>query len=240
MNDINETAKQKTFYGNAYLYFTLALSVTIVGFFPSYFKQLKATDSIHHFHGITATLWMLLLIIQPLLYRMGKMKWHRKVGKVSFVLVPLIIAGGLNMIHIMLIGKANYPPMEPYRLAFIDFTVLPQFLLFYSLAIVNRKEIQYHARYMACTILGPLIPAITRLLFLFPVIDSFNKSLNLSYVIIEIVILRLLLDDKRSGKIRLPYVLALVLFSVEHLLMNFAAQWEWWRSLMDAYAGLHF
>lgn len=229
---------RKVFYVKAYLYFILAALVVVVGFFPSYFKRLAVTDSAHHLHGITATLWIMLLIIQPFLYREGNIKWHRKIGKVSFVLVPLVIVGGLNMVHLMLIGKTNYPPIIPYQLAFIDFFTLLQFLLFYVLAIVRRRDIQHHARYMVCTVLGPLIPALTRMLFLIPFIDNFDKSLNISYFIIEVVLLLLLLDDKRTGKIRLPYKLALALFAVQHLLMNFAAQWEWWRNLMDAFAGL--
>jgi len=183
---------------------------------------------------------MLLLIIQPWLYRTGNMKWHRVLGRSSFVLVPLIFVSGLNMIHLMLTNLENYPPVIPYQLAFIDFTVLPLFVLFYSLAIIHRKKVQLHSRYMVCTIIGPLIPAVTRMLFIIPAIDSFDKSLNISYVIMEIVLLILLYDDKCSGKIRLPYLLALIVFLTDHLLMNFASQWAWWRSIMDTYASLQF
>jgi hypothetical protein len=179
-------------------------------------------------------------LLQPWLYRTGNLKWHRVLGKTSFVLVPLIFVSGLNMIHLMLVNMENYPPVIPYQLAFIDFTVLPLFILFYSLAVIHRKNIQLHARYMVCTIIGPLIPALTRMLFIIPAIDSFDKSLNISYAIMEVVILILLFDDKRSGKVRLPYGLALVVFSIDHVVMNFASQWTWWRSLMDAFAGLQF
>lgn len=231
-------SKKKLFYRYSYLYFSFAAAVTVFAFFPSYFNKLRATDPAHHLHGITATLWMILLIIQPFLYQAGKLKWHRQIGKISFLLVPLIILSALNMVHIMIIRKDSYPPLIPYQLAFIDFATLIQFLLFYILAIYKRKKIHLHARYMACTVLGPLIPALTRLLFRFPFIDSFNSSLNISYVIIEIVLILLLLDDKRTGKIRLPYVLALILFSVQHLIMNFISRIDWWTRLMDNFANL--
>jgi len=162
------------------------------------------------------------------------------IGKTSFILVPLIIISALNMVQIMLINKNSYPPNIPIRLAFIDIATLIQFLLFYLLAIYKRKEIQLHARYMVCTILGPLIPALTRLLFRFPSIDNFNKSLNISYIIIEIVLLLLIVDDSRSGKIKLPYVLALILFILQHLLMNFVSELEWLNKIIDAFAELRF
>ncbi|WP_423127633.1 hypothetical protein [Gaoshiqia sp. Z1-71] len=230
-------ASGKIFYGKAYLYFSVAAIVTVLAFFPSYFNRLTETDGAHHFHGITATLWILLLVVQPFLYQAGKFDWHRKLGKVSFVLVPLIIISALNMVHVMLSGD-SYSPGLAYRLAFIDFFTLIQFLLFFLLAIVYRHNIQLHARYMACTVLGPMIPALTRLFFRIPLIDNFDKSLNASYILIDIVLLILLVDDKRSGKIRSPYVLAFILMAIQHVLMNFVAQWEWWRVLMDAFSRL--
>lgn len=237
----NETysTEKKLFYGNAFWYFILAAAVTVFAFFPSYFSKLTVTDPAHHLHGITATLWLILLIIQPLLYRAGKLKWHRLIGKISFLLVPLIIVSALNMVHIMIIRKDDFPPLIPYQLAFIDFVTLIQFLLFYILALKERRKIHLHARYMVCTVLGPLIPALTRLLFRIPGIDNFSKSLNISYFIIELVLILLLLDDKRSGKVRFPYLLALVLFTIQHLLMNIISEIPQWTELMDAFARLN-
>lgn len=225
------------FYHRAYIYFGLAFLVTIAGFFPSYFSRLGETSGAHHFHGITATLWMLLLFVQPLLYRLDKIEWHRMLGRTSFLLVPLIVIGGLIMVHMML-NDERYPGNLAYQLGFIDFYVIIQFVMFYVLAIKNVRDTQYHARYMVCTIFGPIIPALTRLLFVVPFVDSFSKSLNISYILVEIVLILLILDDKRRGKIRLPYILALGLMAVQHLLMNFAGNWGWWQWLMDLYGAI--
>lgn len=238
MSESISTLNKNLFYRNAYLYFILVALVTVFAFIPSYFTRLTKTDAGHHFHGITATLWLLLLIVQPLLYKKRLLTLHRQVGKISFLLVPLIVVGGLNMIHRMLVAKANYPPQLPYQLAFIDFFTLALFILFFVLAIVHRKNIQLHARYMVCTVLGPLIPALTRFLFLIPWIDNFNKSLNMSYVLIELVLLLLLFDDMRSGKIRSPYIIATGLFITQHVLMNFAKGWALWLSAMDSFSSL--
>ncbi len=228
------------FYRNAYLYFLLAAAVTIYAFIPSYFQRLSETSMAHHFHGLTALSWMLLLILQPLLYKLGLLRWHKGIGKIAFILVPMMVIGGLKMVHSMMLAAANYPPQLPYQLAFIDFFTLTLFVLFFVLAMVHRKNIQLHARYMVCTILGPLIPALTRALFAIPLIDSFNKSLNVSYILIEIVLILLLLDDKRSGKIRTPYVLALSFFVIQHLLMNYAKGWGWWQNFMDNFSTFNF
>lgn len=228
--------KKPEFYRNAYLYFIIAALVTAFAFMPSYFQRLTKTDLGHHLHGITAMLWILMMIVQPLLYRNGLITWHRRIGKLSFIIVPVFIFSGLNMVNAMLVAKDHYPPQLPYQLAFIDFFTIIMFLGFYVLAIVNRRNVQLHARYMVGTVLAILNPALTRFLFYFPFITSFNMSLNVSYVIIEIILLILLIDDNRSGRIRAPYVIALVLLGIQHLLMNFAKDWEWWRELMDTFS----
>lgn len=237
--DLTGPSKQKNkFYAGAYIYFLIAALVTIAAFYPSYFSRLELTDSAHHLHGITAFLWMLLLIIQPYLYRIGKLKWHIVLGRSSFLLVPSIVISALNMVRVMIIGQAVYPPLLPYQLSFIDFFTILLFILFFGLAMLHRKNIQNHARYMVCTVLGPLIPALTRLLFWVPFIDNFDKSLNISFILIELVLVLLLLDDKRTGKFSFPYKLALILFLIQHLLMNYASGWHWWHALMDAFAGI--
>jgi hypothetical protein len=227
--------KSTVLYKNAWLYFLLVFVITLAAFFPSYLQRLSHTDSAHHFHGITATLWLVMLVVQPLLYRTRLMKWHRLLGKISFILAPMVVISAFNMITAMLLAKENYPPLIAYQLAFIDFFTLALFIYFYVQAIVNRKNIQLHSRFLVCTVLGPLIPTLTRFFFIFlPFVDSFPKSLNLSYVVVEVILLLLIRDDKRQGAIHKPYLIALSLFVIQHVLMNFVSGWVWWRGLMDA------
>jgi hypothetical protein len=231
--------KSTPLYRHAYLYFLAVMVITIVAFFPSYFNRLGQTDAAHHLHGITASLWLLMLVVQPFLYARGLLQWHRRLGKFSFVLAPLIVLSALIMIRSMLQAREVYPPLIPYQLAFIDFFTLLLFIYFYAQAIIHRKKIHLHSRFLVCTVLGPLIPTLTRFFFiLIPAVDSFDKSLNLSYAVVEIILVALIWDDKRRGCIQKPYVIALGLFLVQHVFMNFASNWLWWRSWMDMFSGI--
>ncbi len=226
-------------YPNASWYFALAVLVTWLGFSFSYFARLKQNDIFHHLHGASAGAWMALLIIQPILYQRGQLAAHRRLGRIgSIVLIPALLIGGVKMMHSMMANSAAYPPGATYQLAFIDLISLFLFPLFFGLSIWSSRQIQLHARYMACTVLVILPPAITRLLFFFPWFDSFAKTLNGSFVAIELVLLLLLLDDKRSGGIRKPYLIALLLFGFLHVTMNFAGGWSWWQELMDQFSNL--
>lgn len=72
------------FYRYAWLWVTLAMLVIITGFFQSFFSKISEVDLVHHFHGMAAGGWILLLIIQPFLYSRDKIGAHRKLGKISF------------------------------------------------------------------------------------------------------------------------------------------------------------
>lgn len=64
---------------------------------------------------------------------------HRRIGKFTFLLVPMIVVGGLIMVHYML-NDENYTGFLAYQLAYIDFYVIGTFLLFYILAIKNVRN----------------------------------------------------------------------------------------------------
>ena len=227
-------------YPYAHWYFALAIITTWVGFSQSYFSRLGKVTIFHHLHGATAGLWMVLVIVQPVLYHRGKISLHRQLGRIAtYTLVPLLIIGGFVMMRLMIINKADYPPGAVYQLAYIDLYSLILFPLFFCLGIKYAKQVNLHARYMACTVLVLLPPAITRMLFLIPWFDSFNKTLNASFIIIELILLLLFWDDRKTtGRIQKTYQLAMVLFVLLHITMNYAGNWPWWQHLMNAYAGL--
>jgi len=220
---------KKLFYRNAYLYLSLGFLVTLIGFFPTYFKKLSDTDALHHFHGITGSLWMIILIVQPLIYRFGNMKFHRIIGWISVGFSPIVFYGAILVIQYMM--QTREPSALLYQFAFLDvFTILP-FALFIILGVINRKNIYLHARYMVCTIFGPLSAGVVRIFHLYITPDSWNLAFTGTYVLFELVIVLLILDDYRSGKIRVPYVLCFVIFLVQHIAIYFAGEWEWWREL---------
>lgn len=233
-----EQKVKKGFYPHAHWYFLLALLVVVAGFFRSYFLRMQQTDLVHHLHGIAALTWMLLLCIQPLLFNHRKLQWHRRLGKFSLFLVPFIVLSAFKMVYTMLNSTDQYPPGVVYQLSFLDFSYIIQFSLFYTLALVHRKKIQLHARYMSATVFIFLLPGLARLLFLVPFVTSFNVSLNISYLLAELALLLLLFDDKRSGRIRIPYVLAMIFFLVQHILFFYVGEWQVWREWMDGYGRL--
>ena len=108
--------------------------------------------------------WMLLLIVQPLLIQWGKSQLHRNIGKLSWVLGPLIIA------TLFLIGKngyarglaANVPEHNMLCFIVLDMRGFVSFAIFWALAMMYRKQPNSHMRYMIATGILAIGPGIGR------------------------------------------------------------------------------
>ncbi|HRQ49199.1 MAG TPA: hypothetical protein PLR74_01595 [Agriterribacter sp.] len=225
------------FYRHAWLWFMLAMAVIVTGFFKSFFSKMAETDLVHHFHGITCSGWIFLLIIQPFLYSRDKMGAHRKLGKISFILAPLLVISGLMMMHLMLSRKDGLNSLT-YIISFLDVIILAHFIFFYISAIKHRHNTQLHARYMAGTVLALLPTGVARIVMLIPALNKGILWLDITYILLELTSIALIIDDKRKGKIYPPYVIALLFFIVQHIGLHFVGDWPLWQKLMNAFAGL--
>lgn len=219
-------------YPRAPIYFSLVFLVAIIGFYPSFFSNQTKTDATHHFHGFMATAWMLMLITQGWLMRQRKFSAHRALGRLSIFVAPLFIASGFLVIHAMLSSTTGFSQAFGARLAFVDITTIIYFAVAYSLAIYYRKNIQLHARYMASTAILVLPPALARALAgLVPGINSFEAAFYWSFAISVLVVIALIADDVRSGKIRPPYLVLLALLLLQTASFQFIPSIGWWKAL---------
>src|SRR5665213_750883 len=88
------------FYNNLGYWFLLFIPLVFIGFYPTYFAIiLKPMPSIFHVHFILMSIWVLMVIVQPFLIKFKKIAWHRRVGKLSYVVVPLAIFSGYLMMR---------------------------------------------------------------------------------------------------------------------------------------------
>jgi len=228
---------RKKHYAYAHLYLALGLLVVVLGFSTTYFSRIGEFSLPYHVHGMSATLWMFLLIIQPYLFQKGQLKAHRFLGWASLVLIPTIVIAGVIMMRMMIQGQANYPPQLVYQLAFIDVLTLLSFVILYTLALYHRKNLQLHSRFMVATIFGPLLPALARMfLFTLGIASNFDQALTYSYLSIELVLLIIIWKERSVKEMRITYLPFLVFIVIQHGLMYFADNWHWWKTVMDQFA----
>ena len=95
------------YYRSITIFLTIVFLIVIIGFTPSYFKPFFENESIFHFHALPAILWMMVLIVHPTLFNMGKIKVHRMVGLISLIIAVWVFIGSLLMIEHMLMVTFN-------------------------------------------------------------------------------------------------------------------------------------
>jgi hypothetical protein len=180
-------------------------------------------------------LWMVLLIVQPLLINYGKAKLHRTIGKVSYVLGPLII------ISMFLVGRGSYlrhyavvPEKELLATLVLDTRGYISFAIFWALAMLYRKDPASHMRYMIATGIIAIGPGVGRGL-----INSFDIGFGNALTItdlLDLAIVGFLLGyDIYRKKNYKPFLVVLMVFLVGALLWQIRYS-EAWQSFAKSYA----
>ena len=215
----------ETGYKNLGYFFLILLSLVFLGFFKTYFGLFPRfnaeTTPVVHFHFFVQFLWVCILITQPLLIRYEKFKIHRRIGKLTYVLVPLIVVSIILMWQKGITDPAteNSPANYLRYLLKNHFHSLCDMLLlitFYSLAIFNKQITKVHMRYMIAIALLYIDPSLSRLVnYWFNVSDS-NSDL-IAILFTDAILLGLIFYDIKYNRSYKPYLFALSLFLIYHV-----------------------
>ena len=228
-------------YRGISLFFIFILAIITWGFYKTYlifFPSFTGFNNVQHFHGAMMMTWMIFLIVQPLLIRSGRVSIHRAIGKLSYVIAPLVV------VSIFLASRLSYLRPEPItheeKIALIALSI-PYFFAFaiiYSLAIINRKETYKHMRYMIGTSLLMIGPGLGRALMIY-----FNMSLNDAVEVHNYFILGLaaglLINDIIRKRSYTPFAIVLFIILLIHLTWNLRYS-GLWQSIGESFARTFF
>lgn len=207
-------------YHNMGYWFLLLIVLVVAGFYTSYFSVFfQPTSPLVHIHFTLMVLWIAMLITQPFLIKYKKLSIHRLLGKLSYVLVPLVLLSGFLMIrrsyyHLINdlhqdgsqgLNQLNNDQILQQAAVYeaISFFYFFLFALFYSLAIINKRKSAIHSRYMMAHALTLLGPTVDRIVFFNLKLPTFVPYELPTLIIIDILLVLLLLKDykdKRSTK----------------------------------------
>lgn len=228
---------RRPFYADAWRWLLLGLIATLIGFWPSFFSRPTSNAMPHTVHGIISTLWLVLLVAQAGLVRALRMPQHRTLGKLSYVLMPLMVLSGAWVLHLMLAGETRLPPPVASMLGFVDFGTLIFLLLAYGFAIRHRHDVQVHARWMVTTMLVVLPPALTRLAFVVNSEAPLPVAIGFAFVTPAFVAAVLAVQDWRSGRLRAAYPAAFIYLLGTYLSLGAVGEWSLWQSIAAVIAG---
>ena len=229
-------------YRNSALFVILIMIGIQWGFYKNYTSEFpNFTDKTVtiHIHGALLMMWLVLLIVQPLLIKTGRVQLHRTIGKVSYVLGPLII------IFLFLIGRGAYlrsvgkfPEQEILVPMVLDIRGFLSFAIFWALAMIYRKDSSSHMRYMIATGILAIGPGVGRGL-----INSFGVGFGNALTITDLLSLAivgfLLSYDIYRKKNYKPFLVVFIVFLIGALLWQVRDS-NAWQSFARSYAAIFY
>ncbi len=225
-------------YRNTHLWLLVPFGIVMLGFMPSYWLEFTEAPWRHHLHGLTATAWFLLLIVQPYVITRGHVARHRLFGMFALILAGGVVASGLAAIPFNLTSE-TLPSAARYGLSFGDVVLVGGFAASVAMAIRTVRQTDDHAHWMIASVFWALPPATFRLLIPVgiamssgpPDFDSLAPKLLGGAGVINLVFLALMMW--RDKRLHPAYVLAAIGSLCMFILLP-VGQMSWWISIADA------
>jgi uncharacterized membrane protein len=168
-------------------------------------------------HAILLMSLVALLVAQPLLIRYKRRQLHKSLGKLTYFLMPLLAASCVGVIFKEYAEALSRNPSigAALRSIFCDVAQLLLLIFFYSLAILNRRNVPVHMRYMIAVALIVAPAGIARVLGYWFDVPRYQSGLA-SNALLDAVLIGLILFDRRNHLNSRPYVFVLALFVLSH------------------------
>jgi hypothetical protein len=125
-----------------------------------------------HAHAILFMGWVAIYLTQNILVATGRLNWHRRLGWIAVIWIPLMIVMGL-VVTVAMIRRGQVPFFfRPLHFLIFDPVSLLAFAGLTGAAIVMRRRTEWHRRLHFCGMSILLGPAFGRLLPL-PLLQPF-------------------------------------------------------------------
>jgi hypothetical protein len=205
-------------------YFGGLLLLALVAFWPTYLSRPLTVDAYTHLHALGATLWMVMLIAQPLAIRTRRLALHRRLGRSSYALAPLLLVSIVVLAHSKTHGLSVAQNIGIY----VPLSLAALFAVSYALAILTRKVVALHARFMVCTALTLIDPVLVRIMFwIDPTPTWMYQWFTFGVTDLVFVVLMWRERDARRGRAVFPAMLATFVLAQVGLLFGFSETPQW-------------
>lgn len=232
---------------HAHWYLLALFPLAGMAFWPQYLSQIRTAAFEFHAHGVTATLWLMLLVAQSWTIHHDRRRAHRVVGMASLALFPLFLAGGtgifVGMARRFVDASSPFHTMYAAKLAWLDVVAVAGVAYLFYEGLRQRRKVHPHSRYMLATALFLLPPILGRLSPILPPLaiagpQDFWKleyGFQLSNALTAAIAFGLAI---RSGKHGRPFYVAGALTLLGAILFQTIGGMAWWEALYARAADL--
>lgn len=232
---------EKTY--NNISYFFIAIWITaLVGFHLTYtvfLPDFKAFTWMQHFHGAMLMAWFFMLIVQPFLIKYKKYEWHRTIGKLGYILAPLVVISIFEVTKMVYFREvAHRPENEVLSQLSLDIPAIFTFAFFAAMAFIYKKKSATHMRYMIATSLLMIGPGLGRALIIFGGIP-FPVSVSVVLYLATFLSLVFLFFDWRAKRDIKPFTTITIAIAINLLCWVFQTS-AWWVGFAKGFVQLFF
>jgi hypothetical protein len=223
------------------LFAAVALSaVIVVGFARTYYLKFMFGQPpltlAAHVHGLVASLWLVLHIVQARLVAMHRVDLHRKLG-VFAACVGLVLA--VQALHLGIAGVAagHAPPgRNPLQFLSVPIGTTSMFTLFLVGALALRKKREWHKRLMFLATLALIVPAMGRFdSMLMPL--GMPRGLLATWCSAAFVAWACWNDWRKRGAVHPAYVYGGALLIVSLPMRRWIGMQDWWIPIANSIIG---
>lgn len=145
-------------YRHAHYFVGFVLAVILAGFWASYWSIIGDVPIAFHVHAMSASCWLLLLIVQSIAIHRRANAFHKIMGQASFALFPFLILGFVMIIAVtanrFVAGNSPFVQHNGPSFAVGMAIAIVAYTTLYYQALKTRHNVKLHAGYMLAT---PLI-----------------------------------------------------------------------------------
>jgi hypothetical protein len=224
-------------------FYAMLLALAVIAFWPGYLAVPKLQLSGWlHFHAVSGTLWVLLLILQPWAIYGGRRRLHASLGRTSLLLALIVLVGFVGVAHSTMQGKSPQGQATDAYFFYIRVVLVTIFVATYVMGWIHRATPAVHSRYMMCTGLPLIDPVVHRIAQRAMGGADLNYQM-LTFGIACAILVSLIFAERhlRTGRGVFPMVLAAFILGGLPLAFEFhtwGAPWTIWKSWSSQFAAL--
>lgn len=209
-------------------YFAALFGCALLAFWKSYVRELPGDfDPYTHVHAIVMIVWFAIAIAQPFLIRRDQRALHRLLGRVSYAIVPLFAITTLLLTRQRLRAVPDDALPEIANFFYLPIAMVVLLVIPYTLAVIHRRTLAVHARWMICTSLAMIDPVFGRIFgFYFPPLPIDAQLASLLLCVAILAVFMILERKQRAGRHVFPTMLVIV-GGVFALFFTFARTEAW-------------
>lgn len=178
-------------YRNFHAWMLVPFAISILGFSYSYYLNFANATFHQHVHGMSATLWYVLVVVQPyLIVRKKDIPSHRALGAIGTMLAGVVAGSALTIIPKNIDDVATldpngfFNPTFAYFAVIIDVLLVSMFISSVALAIlaIKRRDVAGHVQWMMASVFFVLSPGLARMFGIAAIVANQGNMAGISLV----------------------------------------------------------